>query len=317
MKEIVIIFVLLVFIVLLMKKTIAKTGGKERKYKTKTTGRKSTGAKAYVMLMFGGDSYLPGVLTLAYSIKKSESKYDVVCMVTEDVSAEAINTMERHNIIVVRVPYLEFKSKPMMSAKQQAAYSSWISKSYTKWNCLSLTQYEKILFLDADMLVQRNIDHMFEKYRAPAARFTNEIYKTKYNWKATVKSAEIKNALSNRLPVGNASVMMLAPNAQHYDNIKTMIKSMEPFGLNSMSGMDEQAIAYFMSVYNKGPHYTWDNIEAKYECSWRANTPNAADEAYILNFTGTVKPWDRDISAEFVDTKKWYAMNKEMNDNQT
>jgi alpha-N-acetylglucosamine transferase len=311
MKEIVIIFVLLVFVVLMMKKTMAKkTGGKEQKRKTKSTNR-----RAYVMLMFGGDSYLPGVLTLAYSIRKTESKYDIVCMATDDVPAEAISAMERNNIIVVQVPYLEYKSKPMASAKQQAAYGKWIGKSYTKWNCLSLTQYDKILFLDADMLVQKNIDHMFERYRAPAARFTNEIYKTRYDWKSTVKPAEIKNALHNRLPVGNASVMMLTPNAQHYERIKTMIKSMEPFGLNSMSGMDEQAIAYFMSVYNKGPRYTWDNIEAKYECSWRANTPNAAEEAYILNFTGTVKPWERDISVEFEDTKKWYAMNKEMKDN--
>lgn len=292
-------FLIILYFILTMKKQI--TGGRQENKKTQPL-------YAFVTLMFGGDSYLPGVLTLAYSIQKTDSKYDVICMITDDVSSDAINEMKKQNIIVVNVPYLEYKSKPMSTAKQQAAYK-WMSKSYTKWNCLTLTKYNKILFLDADMLVKKNIDHIFNLYKAPAARFTNEIYKTKYNWKLSVQPSEIKYILKNRLPVGNASIMLLSPNINHFNNLKKMIKSMEPFGFNSLSGMDEQSIAFFMSVYDTGPKLPWDNIDAKYESSWRSG--ESSNEAYILNFTGTVKPWERNLSNEFTDTKYWYVINEE------
>jgi hypothetical protein len=59
-----------------------------------------------------------------------------------------------------------------MSQKQEEKYRSWVNSSFTKWNCLALDQYEKVLFVDADTVIMRNMDHLFD-LPCPAATFSS------------------------------------------------------------------------------------------------------------------------------------------------
>lgn len=258
---------------------------------------------AYVCTVFGGDSYIPGAMTLAYSLKKVGTDYDIVCMVTDDVSESAKNRLRGIGVTVVDIPYLEYKTKPMRSQKMENLYSAWIGKSYTKWNCLNL-DYDKILFLDADLIVNENIDHLFE-LKAPASRFSMEIFGKK-QLPRYVKPNQIEKELKNNGSVINASIVLLNPNKKHFNNLKSMISSMQPFGFNCLSGADEQSLAYYMSVYKSGPKLSWQNLGPEYLFSWRNKDP--VNKIYIHNFTGAYKPWNRDIIEEFPDTKPWYDM---------
>lgn len=119
-----------------------------------------------------GDSYIAGAAATAYSIKNSGSTYDVVCMVTPDVTEEG---RERLRIVctnVVEVPYLQFEVKKLKTTKQQNLYDKWVDVSFTKWNALSLTEYVKVLFIDADKIVLQNIDHLFS-HSTPAGTFAS------------------------------------------------------------------------------------------------------------------------------------------------
>jgi alpha-N-acetylglucosamine transferase len=111
---------------------------------------------AYVMLMMHADGYLPGVLVAAFSLIKTQTTADIVIMVTPDVSQEArqqIDTLntEKNKVIIWPVPYIQYASKPLKSARVRELYP-WIKTSYTKWNALTLS-YDKVILLDADMLV--------------------------------------------------------------------------------------------------------------------------------------------------------------------
>lgn len=264
---------------------------------------------AFVTVMFGGDKYLQGVLTLAYSLQKVKTKHDIVCMVTDDVSESAKNKMKDLNIKVVNVPYLKYKTKKLKTRRQQELYSSWIDVSYTKWNCLSLTEYTKVLFLDADMLVVTNVDDIFNKH-APASVFwprpgVKNIYLTDKISKETIELG------LNHGMVGDGGCTLLPTGKKYYTDFKNMLNDLQPFGFtNCFSGHDEQSIAYFMSVYDKGPKYDWFNLNKKYSCSWAIKCD--LNTGYILNYIGETKPWLDDLRDKWPDTKKWYELNDEM-----
>ena len=64
---------------------------------------------AYVMVMFGGDKYLPGILVMGYTIRYCGAIYDIVVMVTNDVSESSVREMKKMNMKVVHVNYLDYK----------------------------------------------------------------------------------------------------------------------------------------------------------------------------------------------------------------
>jgi alpha-N-acetylglucosamine transferase len=259
-----------------------------------------TSKYAYVMLMFGGDKYLPGVLTMAYSIRL-HNKNDVVCMVTPDVSQSAIHQMQILGIIVYKVNYLKYKTKKMKSKRQQQLYSTWQDKAFTKWHCLTLTQYDKVLFLDADMLVVDKSDDIF-LINTPAGIFKNPWLSSDiYDNHSIIPQDAIKYALNNNGFVPSATCILLEPKMAHFKKYKNMVRSMQPFGLKSVSMFDEQSIAYFYSVYAKGPRVKWYKLGIEYAYMWKYKNTKPV----IVDFFGDTKPWDLDENA-YPDIKPWH-----------
>ena len=127
---------------------------------------------AYVWLVMRGNAYIPGVLVSAYSIRLTATPHELVCLVTEDVTHAARQLLRRLFDDVIVVPYMSARVRQLRSAKQQQLYESWQPVSFTKWNCLSLTQYTKVLFLDADVIAMASIDHLFQLH-APAGTFSS------------------------------------------------------------------------------------------------------------------------------------------------
>lgn len=294
---------LLLFIVLVSLIYIALGSGMSH-----ITGGAQPNEYAYVMLLFKNEQYSEGVVTVAKSIRLSGSKHDIVCMVTPDISDTCIQKLTSHGIIVIPVPYLEYNTIPFRSEKQKARYSHWIGVSYTKWNALTLTQYKKVLFMDADMLVIKNVDHLFEK-KTPASVFVQS-RKNNNNRKPWANAYHTPKTIEENIKrkewLINASLVLLTPSKAHYEMYKTMMTEMQPWGTLSPSGADESSLCYFMSLYNKGPQVSWTHLSEEYACSWDVKCDQK--KSYILNFFGDVKPWERDIRVEFPDTVMWYAV---------
>ena len=280
---------------------------------------------AFVFLMFGGDRYLMGILVAAYSIIRYKTKHDIVCMVTDDVPVSAINEFKKLNIKIKKIPYLEYEVKKRRMNKR---YENWIAKSFTKWNCLNLTEYKKILFLDADVFVVKPIDGIF-KYKAPLGVFANG-HDSNYIKKSNVKNyytrdkkplkfleeirkKDILKSLQKKGFVTTATSVFLEPNKKHFKNFKKMMKKMQPFGFNSYSGYDEESLIYFMSLSKFGPKLTWRNLTEKYTfILWIYNQQKRDNkDVKIIDYLGDDKPWElkRD---KFPDVEIWYGLLGEM-----
>lgn len=102
---------------------------------------------AQAVLVMRGDSYALGASVLASRVKSLGTQSDVVCMVTLDVSENVRECMSQVFDAIYEVPYLQFSCERMTTKKQQTYYESWIAQSFTKWNVLGLSAYDKVILI--------------------------------------------------------------------------------------------------------------------------------------------------------------------------
>lgn len=275
---------------------------------------------AYVWLLMLGDRYLPGLLVSAYSIKRLGTKYDLVAMVTGDVSEKSIKELKKVFDKVKRVNYIKKRIR-FNNKKQEVKYGKWMHLSYTKWNCLNLTEYEKIFFLDADVVVPQNIDSVFDFNRIsgtffnPWAIFKNSSVKDYYKNKRIISDDLIKKGLYKNGFVAYATSLLLFPNKKHFIEYKNMLKKIQRFNFKTFSGADETTLAYFMSIYNKGPKLKWRNLSQCYQYMYKngncCKNNTICNKIKIIHMFGDILPWES--KRELYDENDlWFSMCGEM-----
>lgn len=135
-------------------------------YINKTTGKCKY---AYVTLVMLGDLYIAGAIVLAYSIRKCGSKVDLVVLVTPDVSEEGKRILSMYFTHVITINYVNISN---WRTKRQP-HRKYLELVFTKFHIFNLTQYEKVLLIDADALVLKYPDHLFT-LNAPAGCFLED-----------------------------------------------------------------------------------------------------------------------------------------------
>ncbi|ROT41477.1 glycosyl transferase family protein [Sodiomyces alkalinus F11] len=109
--------------------------------------------KVYTVLITN-EAYLPGLFTLDYSLRKHGSRYPLVALYTDTVPASAHEAIDRRGIPKQRIEYL-LPTKGRDYSNDPRFYDCW-----SKLTPFSLTQYTRVVQLDADMLVRHNIDDL-------------------------------------------------------------------------------------------------------------------------------------------------------------
>jgi alpha-N-acetylglucosamine transferase len=116
---------------------------------------------AFVTFLMLNDSFLPGALMTAYGLRRQATRADLVCLVTEEISAEARQALALLYDRVVEVPRIFIPHK----RRQERQDRPFV---FTRLQALRLgadgdlgCRYEKIVLLDADVLPLRLYDHLF------------------------------------------------------------------------------------------------------------------------------------------------------------
>jgi glycogenin glucosyltransferase len=104
-------------------------------------------------------SYVVGALVLAYSLRDSGTAYPIECIVSKEISSESIRVMKKIFNRVHSVDKLETNSPENIQLLGRPELGATITKIHV-WNMIHL---DKAIFLDADMLVLKNIDELFER----------------------------------------------------------------------------------------------------------------------------------------------------------
>lgn len=116
---------------------------------------------AYVCAMSGGDAYLPGLLALGASLRASGSTVPMVAMVAPDVPSAARARLRTHGWQLRDID-------PLHVAGPRPLYPRF-DEAYIKLRAWQLEEFDKVVLLDADTLVVRNIDDLFDRPPLAAA----------------------------------------------------------------------------------------------------------------------------------------------------
>jgi len=105
------------------------------------------------------DDYAVGAVALAESLRRTRPRYGFVVVLTKLVSEWCERALAKAGIATLRLEqHLERSSR----ALERRAASHW-NNTFSKLLMFELVQYDKFVYLDSDMMVLRNLDHLFDK----------------------------------------------------------------------------------------------------------------------------------------------------------
>uniref|UniRef100_A0A7N0TG65 Hexosyltransferase n=1 Tax=Kalanchoe fedtschenkoi TaxID=63787 RepID=A0A7N0TG65_KALFE len=116
--------------------------------------------EAYVTLLHSSEAYVCGAIALAQSIKLTNSTKDLILLADASITSSSMCGLRAAGwkikvIRRIRSPWA-----------RKGDYNEW---NYSKLRVWQLTEYDKVIFIDSDLVVVRNIDHFFQHRQLSAA----------------------------------------------------------------------------------------------------------------------------------------------------
>ncbi len=267
---------------------------------------------AYVWFLVKGTRYLPGIITSVYSVKRFKPNADLVVMISDDVPVSAFPELLKYATHLYYIPYLSYPGKFRLHKRMQAKYGSWIDISISKWNMLALP-YKKAFMLDADLIVEKPTDFIFDK-PTPAGVFVKPLLakgikpQKFYQPDTTVTPDNIRWILGQPAhPGAVASSLLLSPSLEDYELFKKSMEEMKPLSLKNETGADEQSITYFYGMVKK---VNWHSLGIQWNSvPWRGEGYSHKDPI-ISHYASSEKPWEMKRE-EWPDLLGWYKVYDE------
>ncbi|KAJ3126713.1 hypothetical protein HK101_005713, partial [Irineochytrium annulatum] len=169
---------------------------------------------AYASLCVG-DAILSGTLVLFHSLRKVNANADLVAM-TYNVSEESLRHLHRYGVRTYPVEPLEVETVISSRLEAMEARDDIL---WTKLRVWQLEDYTRVIMMDADLLVLRNSDELFEYPELAACPMADQkekiqFYQTAEYGLAVRNKVDRKKDRSNLLPGWsglNSGVTVLAP----------------------------------------------------------------------------------------------------------
>ncbi len=165
----------------------------KNKTNNKTKNQFENVENIYLTTVFISEVYIPGALVLAHSCKKVKSKYPIVCMVQDvpyeengkvifsGVSNKTIMDLLTVFDMVIGVDLLKVKNYDKSSKMKHFTNTSSTYRNIlyyiTKAQILALTQFKKVLYIDATYYFLKNIDYLFIENDVSTFLEEPEVYK--------------------------------------------------------------------------------------------------------------------------------------------
>ncbi|KAI3679071.1 hypothetical protein L6452_38379 [Arctium lappa] len=112
--------------------------------------------RAYVTFLAGNGDYIKGVVGLAKGLRKVDSVYPLVVAVLPDVPVDHRRILEAQGCIVREI-------EPVYPPESQTQFAmAYYVINYSKLRIWEFVEYGKMIYLDGDIQVYDNIDHLFD-----------------------------------------------------------------------------------------------------------------------------------------------------------
>ncbi|KAG9153366.1 hypothetical protein Leryth_017273 [Lithospermum erythrorhizon] len=112
---------------------------------------------AYVTFLAGDGDYIKGVVGLAKGLRKVQAAYPLVVAVLPDVPEDHRRILANQGCVVRPI-----EPVPVTENKLLQFARPYFGINYSKLRIWEIVEYEKMIYLDADIQVFENIDHLFD-----------------------------------------------------------------------------------------------------------------------------------------------------------
>lgn len=229
----------------------------------------------YVTLL-GTDDYLVGTLCLWKSLRNVNSKYPLLVLCSQGISENTLNLLRKRDI-----KYKVLKEQIITNHKNSGLFTRW-RFTFDKLQIFNLVKYDKIVFLDSDMMVTKNIDVLFEAPHMSAV--VADLYDQP-------KCTEL-----------NSGLMVIKPSAQEYKELISLLHSDDIIKL-PMCG-DQDIIRLY---YNNWSSEQSLKLPNKYNMYFTNIKKYKWSGVNVVHFVYDKKPWDFSLTAWFRRMLKFNA----------
>jgi alpha-N-acetylglucosamine transferase len=122
----------------------------------KVPAMRTVPAESFVTLL-STENYLPGVLALHESLRRFNSKYPLLVVVSNSIQPSIKDLLEKTSMQVVTC------SDSMNVPAEIKNKSGHWGNTFDKICIFGLTDFSKLVYVDSDMIILRNIDELFDK----------------------------------------------------------------------------------------------------------------------------------------------------------
>ncbi|KAG2260086.1 hypothetical protein Bca52824_079380 [Brassica carinata] len=217
---------------------------------SRTTLSSSSGAQrvGYVTLLHSSEVYVCGAIALAQSIRQSGSTHDMILLHDDYITNSSRIGLSRAGWKLRRVERI----RSPFSRKD--SYNEW---NYSKLRVWQVTDYDKLVFIDADFIIAKNVDYLFSPQLSAAG---------------------------NDEVLFNSGVMVLEPSACLFKEL--MLNS---FKIKSYNGGDQGFLnEYYVWWHRLSKHVnTMKYFGAESKNSQKRHLPDNLEGIHYLG----LKPW--------------------------
>ena len=115
--------------------------------------------RAYIGVL-STPAYLIGILGVSECLKRVKSKYPFYVVITDQISLEIEKLLNEHGIYTIRRNSIQIP-EIIKVKNSRGEFSHW-TNTFDKLSIFELTQFDKIVYLDADLYIRKNIDELFQ-----------------------------------------------------------------------------------------------------------------------------------------------------------
>ena len=230
---------------------------------------------SYVTLLTN-DSYVNGVILLLQTLIQTQSKYPLTVLYTNDVSPPTLEILRQLNINLILVENIPL---PENIAKHNQKINPRISgvwrNCWTKFHIFNLTQFNKIVFLDADILILKNLDHLFTHPHMTSC-LDGEYINLWPEW-----------------PHFNTGCLVIEPSTELFNNILSFGRTLKDLPKYVLA--DQEILNLYFKDWIKKPNLhlnEYYDIFAPYIN--KEDLPDVKRNCYFIHYTGR-KPWENYI----------------------
>lgn len=247
------------------------------------------------------ESYLPGVIKLYKSIKKTKSSYPFVCVCSMNITDSTMTCLKEQGIECLQLDRCAIEDISTFNFSKEQEHWKY---TFDKLLLFGLTQYKRIVYLDSDMIVLENIDELFS-----------------YKSFSAVAAGKLVHPEWDRL---NSGILVIEPDVKAMDKMLELIPVVYEKRLEQGQMTGDQDV---MNEYKKDWSASAElilpesyNVFFKYlhlyhkKFGFCYHNNDREKSIKVVHFVGRTKPWsDKVVKKLLLVIKFFFSMDYRLN----